>query len=359
MKTIVVLTVSLAAHATLLAQGPIAPLPGPPVASMKTLLEVWNAANGAQTGIVAVQTGVTSLVAAKEPRIAINATNTPGNSLNTFRISEKGSYYLTGNFTGSSGKIGIEITSNNVTIDLMGFTIEGVAGSLDGITASFRSSIVIQNGTIKGFSGDGIDLRPGNAFSLESRIEGIIAAGNGGSGIVSTNSAIVRRCIASGNGAHGFSIGDNSTIEDCLALRNLNSGIVSDAGGIISNCVSSENTQDGILVVGTWSSLLNNSCSRNGFGTGNGAGIHLGINASNAVVENNKCSLAERGVEVNGTGSVIIRNFCADNTNNWDIAANYIYGPIVNRVVPASAAATGNSAASTLGTTDPNANFSY
>ena len=60
-----------------------------------------------------------------EPRVAINASNTPGDNDGTpsmFKITQPGSYYLTGNVAVGSGLDGIEIASANVTIDLNGFT---------------------------------------------------------------------------------------------------------------------------------------------------------------------------------------------------------------------------------------------
>jgi hypothetical protein len=80
---------------TVLAQGPLTP-PGAPAPTMKTLQQV-------------------------EPRIEINATNTPGDADSIFKITEPGSYYLTGNVAGVSGKHGIEIAASDVTLDLMGF----------------------------------------------------------------------------------------------------------------------------------------------------------------------------------------------------------------------------------------------
>ncbi|MBN8616615.1 MAG: hypothetical protein J0L92_38875, partial [Deltaproteobacteria bacterium] len=64
-----------------------------------------------------------------EPRTAINSTNTPGDANSVYRISQPGSYYLTGNVQGALGKSGIQITSSNVTLDLNGFSLEGVAGA--------------------------------------------------------------------------------------------------------------------------------------------------------------------------------------------------------------------------------------
>src|SRR4029453_5976983 len=76
--------------------------PGPPAPTMKTIEDV-------------------------EPRIPI--TSLP------FTIASPGSSYLTSGLTGSSGQSGITITASQVTIDLNGFTLLGVPGSIDGIRA--------------------------------------------------------------------------------------------------------------------------------------------------------------------------------------------------------------------------------
>lgn len=67
------------------------------------------------------------------PRIEINQNAAPGDADSIFRISAPGSYYLTSNLVGLAGKTGIEIASANVTIDLNGFTLQGVPDSLNGI----------------------------------------------------------------------------------------------------------------------------------------------------------------------------------------------------------------------------------
>src|SRR4029079_14214982 len=92
---ILLAVLAIAAISALLAQGPLTP-PGAPAPTMKTLDEV-------------------------EPRIAVNSTNTPGDADSLDKITQPGSYYLTGNITGVFGKMGIEIAANGVTIDLMGF----------------------------------------------------------------------------------------------------------------------------------------------------------------------------------------------------------------------------------------------
>ena len=83
--------------------GDLNPPAGPVTPTMKTLTEV-------------------------EPRIAINAVNTPGDAFSTFKITQPGSYYLTGNVTGAAGTSGIRVASGQVTLDLNGFTLEGAGG---------------------------------------------------------------------------------------------------------------------------------------------------------------------------------------------------------------------------------------
>ena len=67
--------------------GPLTPPAGPVASSMKPLSEV-------------------------EPRIAVSAANTPGDGANLFRITQPGSYYLTGNVAGVAGKNGISIEAD-------------------------------------------------------------------------------------------------------------------------------------------------------------------------------------------------------------------------------------------------------
>ncbi len=133
----VICAVLLAPTFALLAQGPIAPT-APPGPTMKRLDEV-------------------------QPRTIVNAANTPGDASSRFVISAPGSYYLIGNVvvTGASGVVnGIKILSDNVTLDLNGFTISSTNPSavgsgvllagLPGNSIAPNANITILNGTIKG-----------------------------------------------------------------------------------------------------------------------------------------------------------------------------------------------------------------
>jgi hypothetical protein len=122
----------LAASAGMLVAGPLTPPAGPVASTYKTLTEV-------------------------EPRIAVGPATTPGDTANVYRITQPGSYYLAGNLAVSTGKVGIRIESDGVTLDLNGFSIAGVAGSTVGVACGAHDRIEVRNGMIRGIDGVGLD----------------------------------------------------------------------------------------------------------------------------------------------------------------------------------------------------------
>jgi parallel beta-helix repeat protein len=347
-----------------------------------------------------------------EPRIAINATNTPGDADSIFRITQPGSYYLTGNVAGVVGKSGIEIGASGVTIDLNGFDVVGVASSLDGIrsTASLRN-MTIRNGSVRNWGGNGIDLS--TSLSRMTRVEEVHSSGNGIDGIKSGEGGLVVNCHASYNGEDGISsaltvigcvarnntrfgisisaggrVADSSAfdntdwgiyglngstitgctaqsngdgiiafgdslIKDCTANANTGAGINGQQGTTIIDCIASDNGTDGIIV-------LNRSLVRGNTCNGNASdGIFVSSSGANRI-EGNHMFGNGRGLHVIGAGNVIIRNTVGDNTTvNWSIVADNIVGPIINRTAPGSAAISGDSAPSSLGSSDANANYTH
>lgn len=334
-----------------------------------------------------------------EPRIAINATNTPGDANSVFRITQPGSYYLTGNVTGQAAKHGIEVAANAVTIDLNGFALIGVVGSLTGVISDIAADtgITLINGSIRTWGQSGV-----NFFSfqtLDCLLDRLVVSGNGSSGIVTANNARMSNCVASDNtasgfntgsgclatnctaednGSYGITTGGNTTVSNCTSTSNASGGISVGTGSTVIGCTASSNSgwgigtsseclvidcnagrnaEDGIRCAGSGSLIRGNVCATNGINTGDGAGIVV-VSVENRI-ENNQCTNNDRGIEVSAAGNLIFRNSCADNTTNWVIVANNVYGPILDRTAVVGAAVNGNAATSTLGSTDANANYSY
>jgi hypothetical protein len=340
--------------------GPLNPPAGPVTPTNKTLQEIYDKPSAA------------------DPRIAINATNTPGDPTSLFTIYDSGSYYLTGNIDGVTGKNGITIDLGvkDVTIDLNGFAMRGVPGSLDGITCGNGvRNVTIRNGTIRGWDGSGIDL--GTRFSSADQVVGVTASNNGAKGIsigdgavtncIASNNtgaginasffALITGCESANNTGDGIAVFSGSTITACNVASNNGNGISGGNGSTITNCNLRGNLLDGI-VVSSECTVLNNGCTNNGLGANIGAGVHA-LGGDNRI-EGNNCVNADRGIHVEGFGNFIFRNSCSGNTTaNWSIVANNVYGPIIDRHAPASPAASGDAAASTLNSAEPNANFTY
>ncbi|MCC6230857.1 MAG: right-handed parallel beta-helix repeat-containing protein [Phycisphaerales bacterium] len=395
--------------AALVVAGPLNPPSGSVSSTYKTLTEV-------------------------EPRIAINSTNTPGDADSLYQISQPGSYYLTANITGVSGRHGIEIASSGVTIDLNGFQVLGVSGSLDGVrTISGYVGISVRNGTVRGWGNSGVDLGlSGGAYSVVADVragsnglyginvgpgtavsrcevwanvgrgiqagndcnisecqaysnggaiyvgsgctisecsaygnaEGGVIAGNGctisgcsvyqnsGNGINAGNACTITGSTASSNTSNGITANGGNTITGCTSYSNSGDGIATQYGCTISGCTVRSNSLDGIRITGQCRVIGNDSVS-NGSGL-DGAGIHA--TSSDNRIEGNNCIGADRGIDVDANGNIIIKNTCSGNASNWDVVANNVC-----LVVSATNAGAilGNSGGTAPGSTDPSANFTY
>ncbi|MFG0257374.1 MAG: right-handed parallel beta-helix repeat-containing protein [Phycisphaerales bacterium JB043] len=342
--------------------GPLTP-PGAPAPTHKTLTEV-------------------------EPRIAINATNTPSGPFGTYTISSPGSYYLNGNVAGELGKAGIYIdTTGQVTIDLNGFELVGIPNSGAGINVADASSVRIHNGTVRDWHLIGIFTIVGVSATLES----VNATNNGGDGIFVGNHSIISYCTASLNGddgirsgissvisnstshnntssgirsstnstitncstyantLNGISSGEGSTITGCSSYTNGTNGIFSGTGSHISGNSSRQNDGDGFNIVGGSyifnnnasandgdgietagdSYVLNNNCDSNDLDTiGDGAGIH--ITGDDTRVEGNNTNDNRIGIVTTSAGCLVVRNSASGNVLfNYNLHAGTRYGSII------------------------------
>jgi parallel beta-helix repeat protein len=311
-----------------------------------------------------------------EPRTAVNAANTPPSATAAFRITQPGSYYLTGNIVGVAGRRGVEIAANGVTLDLAGFALQGVPGSGEGVILLLGSAsgITIRNGHISGWGNAGINLQAATAFN--SRVEGVTVTNNGegilvyshsfvtgcivnantGVGISAIAYCVIERCMVRGNGASGIVGGDAAVITACTANENTGNGISSFSLGYVTGCSCMNNTGDGIIV-GNRNRVIDNLLFGNGVGPPLAAGIHmLATSSGRNHIEGNTCSGNGRGYSAESPNNILLRNTASLNGSNWEIVAN---NRVLVLVAASNAAFTGNSGGTALSPAsyDPNANF--
>lgn len=281
--------------------GPLNPPAGPVASSYKSLAEV-------------------------EPRIAINATNTPGSTTYVYGIDQPGSYYLTENLTGVSGKAGIRVGVSNVTIDLNGFSLRGVTGSAEAITGhpAGNVNVVVLNGTIEFQWQDGIDLAT-SAGNI--RIEGVSVRNNAGTGIRVGLNSIVERCMVFSSDGQGISAGDGSTISRCTVRACDGSGIDAAANCTITECASTENGGIGIdtndaCVVTACTALSNQSHGIYGLGALIATGCSSRFNGGHGFLFGIGSTLADCSANDNtidgfaGSTSILTRCNAASNDGN-------------------------------------------
>ncbi|MCB9846645.1 MAG: hypothetical protein H6811_11755 [Phycisphaeraceae bacterium] len=249
--------------------GPVDPPGGPVQPSFKTLTEI-------------------------EPRTPLQSL--PGSTQAIHVISQPGSYYLTGPVVGQSGKHGIQITADDVTLDLNGFTLQGVSGSLDGVSTGNLvvpiNNLAIRNGVVRNWGRRGISADQANNAVIDS----IRAFANGdtgiraGFGISPPTGPIVRNCVSQANALDGIHA-ENGVVESCVSMDNFGRGI-SALGSSVSNCTASTNDTDGI---GGSGSVVNCVAVGNGID-----GIHM----SGTVADSRTSSNQGDGIEVT-PGSVV------------------------------------------------------
>jgi hypothetical protein len=292
------------------AQGLLTP-PGPPAPTMKRLDQV-------------------------EPRTLI--TSLPCTTTNS------GAYYLGANLTGVFGTNGITIAVNNVTIDLNGFALFGVPGSLHGITSSTNlSDISILNGRLRYWGGCGINLSncdtvllkevkvnansaAGLAAGTDAQVIDCVCVGNSGGAIVASHFSTIRNCLCNYNSSSGITVGLNSTVSGCSMYNNGSTEINAFLGNCnISDCVMFSQNQTCILVTGGCY-VHHNNCNGNGSG-GSVTCIHA--TGSNNRIQANQVSGAAFGIKIDAAKNFTLGNVAFSNGNNYNIPGGNYTGTIV------------------------------
>jgi parallel beta-helix repeat protein len=257
-----------------------------------------------------------------------------------------------------AGGDGISIEADDVTIDLMGFSLRGGTGSAISACCGI-SQATVKNGTISGWEGHGVDLAAFNNCTVadvraqDNGITGIqlgigglvvnsTARDNGSSAGVncSGNRCVITRCSADSNTGAGIVASSWASVVDCTTAFNGQQGIRGLVGLRIEGCVVVENSSDGIQIGGE-SYVIGNTCDRN-----NQAGIR--INGVGTRVEgNNVTDNTSFGIAIPvQTGNLVIKNSARGNGNDYDIVAGNTVGPILGVADP-------------IVSTNPWANFLY
>ncbi|MBL9031129.1 MAG: right-handed parallel beta-helix repeat-containing protein [Phycisphaerae bacterium] len=279
-------TLGLVAAAGLVA-GPLSPPAGPVAPTYKTLHEI-------------------------EPGIPVGPTTTPGDADSVFKITQPGRYYLTGDVVGVAGRHGIEIEASHVTLDLKGYQVRGVPGSLSGIDGNGTGPgsptsapyLTLKHGVVTGWGQNGATANNAGAWIVEE----VKFASNTGYGISVNSGTVFTRCyfylnsldgcqtsnhvefyycFASQNGGHGFSAGSNSAFQNCEAGSNGGSGFVVPLGGRATNCTSTLNAVGIFLGDG-----------------GSADNCHVDLNRNEGIIVGKGGTVSRCAVDGNGTATV-------------------------------------------------------
>jgi hypothetical protein len=241
-----------------------------------------------------------------EPRTAVNAANTPGQSGFTYAINASGSYYLTADLVSSGGANGILINAPRVTLDLNGFSIvNGGTGTVGILLAAAETTAAIRNGTVTGWSNIGVAYSSG--VGIATIFENLIFK-NCGRGIRVAGPIHVRHCTARACATIGFeATSPNALFESCVAEACPGIGFYLNPNSAAATCTANacgtgfyagdgsrltDCTAAGCAVLGfdAGSSVLIHRCIARSNGTTNVAGngnIRAGVRAAiiDSVVE--------------------------------------------------------------------------
>lgn len=306
-----------------------------------------------------------------EPRIALSQATAPGDADSVFKITQPGSYYLTGPITGAAGKHAIQVDANDVSIDLNGFTVRGVTGALSGIVdrvddalgtiknlkvingtiaefpvrgiyCEYTTSGLIENLTVRSCGGGGVTFNGvltarssqflnnsggvGLNVGFAGTISDCVARGNqtgfAVQGVTATNceaygnsvgwtvsTSTLRQCTALSSGSKGFALGVSSVLEGCTVDGSSTGIEVYGAYVVVRDSNIANCSLEGILVEFSGARVVGNSITRVVNAAGSyGIGIRLGTNITNTLVERNLVTNSYFGIVVSGTNNTLIGN---------------------------------------------------
>ena len=226
------------------------------------------------------------------PRMSIPASSTP---TEIFFIDKPGHYYLAGHRKAAS--TGIVVDANDVTIDLMGYSLIGPgSGSNHGILLAGQSNVEIKNGEVKNFGLYGI-YEPSKSSGEAHRIVNVKSISNGYDGIcLYGKNHTVKNCKVTGNGGYGIRVGDGCLIAGNTSCDNRSSGIYTDSGCTITGNTAFRNKSTGIYTGSKCTLETNLATNNKGYGIYSGSGCTLTRNRAHknqisGIYTSRECSL--------------------------------------------------------------------
>ena len=226
-------------------------------------------------------------------------------------INEPGHYCLQDNVTNAT--TAITISSDDVFLDLQGYSIDSQGVGANGISIGAVDSVVITNGIVESSTGAGIISTGAKNVVFNE----VLSRNNGDEGFrLATGNSCMKfvDCTASNNTVGFASVIGNSNITylRSIACTNTTDGFLLAGGSqTLDTCMSYGNTSNGFHF------LLDGFTLKNSRAYGNGTdGISL-ENASNGSIEHSM-SEGNIGNGINGTGTL------ADNTFNIAICENVV-----------------------------------
>ena len=284
----------------------------------------------------------------------------------------------------ANGLKGIEVLNNCVLSDC---TVQdnqdrgiqaGSNTSISDCTANNNDGTGVVSGNNSSIRGCSVMDSQGSGITAghSSSIIGCLAQGNTGpAGIKVGNGSVVTECAAKENiGSYGIQAGTSCSIKNCSASLNKGTGSISygifasngstilactaylnnttnsapftsnqgigigvASSAIVKNCSSYANYGDGIKLSGDCL-VEGNTCDGNGVGGADGAGIHS--TSSDNRIDGNTVTDNDRGIDVDSSGNLIVRNSASGNSTQYSIAAGNDTGTI--QITPVGAGAWDN-----------------
>lgn len=176
---------------------------------------------------------------ASNGRTEINQTSIEAGGGFPHVLGKPGSYLLTSNLYVPDGRSGLQVSADDISLDLNGFAIVGPhdcgpvgcpSGSTVGVEAvavgnDEAARTTLLNGQVRGFGADCVSL------GTDARIEGLVVSSCGDDGVFTQERALVLRNRISTSGAYGLNLVSPASYSDNMIAYN---GLAGGTGGPVS-----------------------------------------------------------------------------------------------------------------------------